>query len=116
MVVLSVDRTKKLKFATSIADMIVSGVHGKMMDANCLASRLLQDQDKTGNDRLAEFNTLRLMEELSVLETVRSMPEHVNLLIPSHPVVPAVPKATGVNGPIVQLLVAMAVRNEELVL
>jgi hypothetical protein len=116
MVVLSVDRTKKLKFATSIADMIVNGAHGKMMDANCLASRLLEDQGKTGNDRLAEFNSLRLMEELNVLETLRSFPEHVNLLIPSHPVVPAVPKATGVNGPIVQLLVAMAVRSEELVL
>jgi len=111
-----VDRTKKLKFATSIADMIVNGAHGKMMDANCLASHLLQDQGKTGNDRLAEFNTLRLMEELNVLEIVRSLKEHVNLLTPSHPVVLAVLMATGVNGPIVQLLVAMVARSEELVL
>jgi hypothetical protein len=116
MEVLSVDRTKKLKFATSIAGMIVNGAHGKTMDANCLASRLLEDQGKTGNDRLAEFNTLRLMEVLNVLEIVPSFKEHVNLLTPSHPVVLAVLKAIGVNGPIVQLLVAMVARSEELVL
>lgn len=116
MEVLSVDQTKKLKFATSIADTIVNGAHGKTMVVNCLASRLLQDQGKTGNDRLAKFNTLRLMEELNVLETVRSLQEYVNLLTPSHPAVLAVLKATGVNGPIVLLLVAMVARSEELVL
>jgi hypothetical protein len=73
MEVLLVDQTKKLKFATSIAGMTVNGVHGKMMDANCLAAHLLEDQGKTGNDRLAKFNTLRLMEELNVLGTVRSL-------------------------------------------
>jgi len=73
MEVLRADQTKKLILATLIARMIVNGAHGKMMDANCLASPLLQDQGKTGNDRLAKFNTLRLMEELNVLETVRSL-------------------------------------------
>jgi hypothetical protein len=116
MEVLSVDQTKKLKFATSIADMIVNGAHGKMMDVNCLAGPLLKDQGKTGNDRLAKFNTLRLMEELNVLGTVRSLQEHVNRLRPSHLVVLAVLKATGVSGPIVLFLVAMVARSEELVL
>jgi hypothetical protein len=116
MEVLLVVQTKKLKFVVSIAGMIVNGDHGKMMDVNCLASRLLKDQGKTGNERLAKFNTSRLMEEPNVLGIWRCWMANVNLLRLSHLVVLAVLKVPGVTGLVVLFLVAMAARSEELVM
>jgi len=116
MAVLSVGQAKKRMFATSIADMIVNGAHGKTTDANCLARHLLEEP-QTGKDRLAKFNTSRLMEELNVLVIVRCiLIVFVNLSQLSHLVVLAVLKVLGLIGLVVLLLVAMAARNKELVL
>jgi len=115
MEVRSVGQMKKLKFATSIADTIVNGAHGKTMDVSCLAHHLLGDQDKTDKERLVEFNTSRSMEELNVRVTLQCLMVNVKLSEISHLVVLAVPKVPGVNGVIVLLLAAMVARRSELV-
>jgi hypothetical protein len=96
--------------------MIVNGAHGKMMDVNCLANRLLKVQDKTGKERLAKFNTLRSMEVLNVLVTLQCMTVHVKALEISHLVVLAVPKVLGVTGVVALLPVVMVARRSELAL
>jgi hypothetical protein len=68
MVVLNVELMRRLKCATSIAGMIVSGVLGPMMAVNCLALRLLALLVKTGKEKPAEFNLSRLTVVLNVLE------------------------------------------------
>jgi hypothetical protein len=72
MVVPSAGQIRKLTFVTLIANMTVNGAHGQTMDANCLASLLPQDQAKTGKDKPARFNILRLTGVLNVPETVLS--------------------------------------------
>jgi hypothetical protein len=59
MVVQNVDPTRRLKCATLIAGMIVSGAHGTMMVVSCLALPLLVLLVKTGKGKHAEFNHLR---------------------------------------------------------
>jgi hypothetical protein len=59
MVVQNVEPTRRLKCATLIADMIVSGDHGTMMVVSCLALLLLVLLVKTGKGKHAKFNHLR---------------------------------------------------------
>jgi hypothetical protein len=55
----NVESVRRLRCATLIAVMTVSGVHGQTTDASYPALLLLVLQVKTGKDKPAQFNTLR---------------------------------------------------------
>jgi hypothetical protein len=65
--------TKKLKYATLIADTIVSGVLGVPVAASFLAVLLKELLDQIDKNIPAKFNISRLMEVPLVLETQQSM-------------------------------------------
>jgi hypothetical protein len=93
-----VELTKKLKYATSTADMIVSGVLGVLMVASFLAVLLQTLLDKTDKNIPAKFNTSSSMEELLVPEIHQNMTAPVLIWRTFPPVVQAVQKALGVIG------------------
>jgi|SwirhirootsSR2_FD_contig_71_104104_length_3495_multi_3_in_0_out_0_1 hypothetical protein len=94
----SVELTKKLKYATSTADTIVSGVLGVLMVASFLAVLLQTLLDKTDKNIPAKFNTSSSMEELLVPEIHQNMTAPVLIWRTFPPVVLAVQKALGVLG------------------